>query len=157
MNIKSMDTKEYLFGSIFLLSNKLQALGDSYLEEVTVKQWFLLVMIHQLETKQPSITEVAAWIGSTRQNVRKMLEVLAAKGYVQLAVNPQDKRNLSVSLTEKTYDFFTRFDDKGTAFLEQFFVGIPAAQLENSRKIFEALFENMERMEQNNEQNRSHL
>lgn len=157
MNIKSMDTKEYLFGSIFLLSNKLQALGDSYLEEVTVKQWFLLVMIHQLETEQPSITEVAAWIGSTRQNVRKMLEVLAAKGYVQLAVNPQDKRNLSVSLTEKTYGFFTRFDDKGTAFLEQFFVGIPAAQLENSRKIFEALFENMERMEQNNEQNRSYL
>lgn len=116
-----------------LLSNKLQALRDGYLQEITLKQWFLLVMIHHLAKEQPSITEVAAYIGSTRQNVRKMLEVLAAKGYVLLTVNPQDKRNLSVSLSEKTYLFFTQFDDKGTAFLEQFFNGISPELLENTR------------------------
>lgn len=152
-----MDTKEYLFGSIFLLSNKLQALGDSYLQEITVKQWFLLVMIQHISKEQPSITEIAASIGSTRQNVRKMLEVLSAKGFVQLTVNPQDKRNLSVSLTEQTYLFFKDFDDKGTAFLEQFFNGISAEQLESSRETFEALFQNMDRMENRDEKSSSHL
>lgn len=152
-----METKEYLFGSIFLLSNKLQALGDNYLQKITLKQWFLLVMVQHLGKDQLSITQVAAFIGSTRQNVRKMLEVLAAKGYVQLTVNPQDKRNLAVSLTEQTHLFFKEFDDKGTAFLEQFFSGISLELLENSRQTFEALFQNMERMEKPNEKNSGHL
>lgn len=152
-----MEPKEYLFGSIFLLSNRLQALGDSYLQEITMKQWFLLVMIHHMGKELPSITEVAAFIGSTRQNVRKMLEVLSAKGYVQLTVNPQDKRNLSVSLSEQTYLFFKEFDGKGTAFLEQFFSGISPELLEHSRETFETLFQNMDRMEQSNEKNSSHL
>ena len=44
--------REYLFGSIFLLSNKLQALGDGYLKEVTLKQWLLLIMIHVMDKDQ---------------------------------------------------------------------------------------------------------
>ena len=72
-------TKEFLFGSIFLLSNKLQALGDGYLKEITLKQWLLLIMIQTINKEQPSVTEVAAFMGSTRQNVRKMLEALEKK------------------------------------------------------------------------------
>lgn len=152
-----METKEYLFGSIFLLSNKLQAIGDSYLQKITVKQWFLLIMIHHMGEEQPSITEVAAFIGSSRQNVRKMLEVLSTKGYVQLMVNPHDKRNLSVSLSEQTHHFFKEFDGKGTAFLDQFFDGITLEQLKSTRETFEMLFQNMDKMEDSNEKNSGHL
>lgn len=150
-------TPYYLFGSLFLLSNKLQALGDSFLQEITLKQWFLLMMIHNLNKEQPSVTEVAAHISSTRQNVRKMLEVLAIKGYVTLAVNPQDKRNLSVALTQKTYDFFTAFEAKGDAFLQHLFSGIDPLLLENTRKVFDSLFENIERMENSDVENSSDL
>ena len=150
-------TPYYLFGSLFLLSNKLQTLGDSYLQEITLKQWFLLMMIHNLNKEQPSVTEVAAHISSTRQNVRKMLEVLAGKGYVILAVNPQDKRNLSVSLTQKTYDFFTAFEAKGDAFLQRLFSDVDPLLLENTRKVFDALFENIERMVNSHVENSSDL
>lgn len=147
----NIETKQYLFGSIFLLSNKLQTLGDNYLQEITLKQWFLLMMIHNINKKQPSVTEIASFIGSTRQNVRKMLDVLAGKGYVELTVNPQDKRNLSVLLTSQTYDFFTRFEDKGNDFLQELFHDIDSDLLESSRRTFELLFENIERMENDNE------
>lgn len=157
MEFIEMETKEYLFGSIFLLANRLQTLGDSFLREITLKQWFLLIMIHNMDRERPSITEVAAFIGSTRQNVRKMLETLAAKGYVCLETNARDKRNLSVSLTEQTYLFFARFDESGTAFLDRFFDGISTLLLESSRQTFEALFENMERMENDNEKNSGNI
>lgn len=138
--------REYLFGSIFLLSNKLQALGDGYLEEITLKQWLLLIMIHVMEKDQPSVTEVADVMGSTRQNVRKMLEVLEGKGFVALCANPLDRRILSVTLTPKTEQFFARFQSKGDAFLDRLFDGIPPEDLEATRRTVEALFENMERM-----------
>lgn len=155
--IMEIETKQYLFGSIFLLSNKLQTLGDKYLNEITLKQWFLLIMIHNLGKEQPSVTEVAAHISSTRQNVRKMLDVLASKGYVELTVNPQDKRNLAVALTPKTYRFFTQFEDKGNNFLQKLFSDIHPELLESCRQTFETLFENMKRMENDNEENCSNI
>lgn len=138
--------REYLFGSIFLLANKLQALGDGYLEEVTLKQWLLLIMIHVMEKEQPSVTEVADFMGGTRQNVRKMLEVLEGKGFVELRANPLDRRTLSVALTPKTEQLFAQFQAKGDAFLDRLFDGIPPEELAGARRTVEALFENMERM-----------
>lgn len=138
--------REYLFGSIFLLANRLQTLGDGYLEEVTLKQWLLLIMIHVMDKEQPSVTEVADFMGSTRQNVRKMLEVLEGKGYVELSPNSGDRRTLSVALTSRTEQFFARFQAKGDAFLDQLFAEIPPEDLTVTRRTVEALFENMERM-----------
>jgi len=149
--------KEYLFASVFLLSNKLQTLGDSALEKITVKQWFLLMMICKMEKNQPSVSEIAKFIGSTRQNVRKMLATLATKGYVTLRVSEEDKRNLSVSLTEQTHTFFIRFEARGAAFLEQLFSGISPDLINCSRSTFEALFCNLERMEAAYGKNRGHL
>ena len=138
--------REYLFGSIFLLANRLQTLGDGYLEEVTLKQWLLLIMIHVMEKEQPSVTEVADFMGSTRQNVRKMLEVLEGKGFVELRANPLDRRTLSVALTVKAEQFFARFQAKGDAFLDRLVEEIPPEDLAATRRTVEALFENMERM-----------
>ena len=138
--------REYLFGSIFLLANRLQTLGDGYLEEVTLKQWLLLIMIHVMDKEQPSVTEVAVFMGGTRQNVRKMLEVLEGKSFVTLSANSLDRRTLSVALTPKTEQLFVRFQAKGDAFLDRLFDGIPPEDLEATRRTVEALFENMERM-----------
>ena len=139
-------SREYLFGSIFLLANRLQTLGDGYLEEVTLKQWLLLIMIHVMDRDQPSVTEVADFMGGTRQNVRKMLEVLEGKSFVTLSANSLDRRTLSVALTPKTEQLFVRFQAKGDAFLDRLFDGIPPEDLEATRRTVEALFENMERM-----------
>lgn len=96
--------------------------------------------------KDPSATEIAQVLGVTRQNVRKMLEPLCAKGYVTLTVNAQDKRNLSVALTEKTMLFFERFEPRGTAFLQALFNGIPKESQEITRKTVGALLGNIEGM-----------
>lgn len=148
MNIPA---KEYIFASIFLLSNKLQALGDSCLREITLKQWLLLVSVHTLAKNPLSVTELAAFTGSSRQNTRKMLEALEGKGYVTLTQNAQDKRNLSVALTAQTHDFFEQFEARGEVFLAQLFEGISPEQLEISQTTIETLFENAERMGQSNE------
>ncbi|HWQ78779.1 MAG TPA: MarR family transcriptional regulator, partial [Anaerovoracaceae bacterium] len=127
------------------------------LEKITLKQWLLLIMIFNMEEKQPSVTEIAEFIGGTRQNVRKMLEVLSAKGYVTLCVNKQDKRNLSVALTDKTFLLFTQFEAKGADFLERLFDGIDSGLQESARITVEALFNNLERMKLQYGKSDSHI
>ena len=75
-----------------------------------------------------------------------MLEALSAKGYGTLCVNRQDTRNLSVALTDKTFLFFTQFEARGAAFLEQLFDGINSDLQESARITVETLFNNLERM-----------
>lgn len=144
-----MDTTaaQYLFGCFFLLANRLQALGDAYLPEITMKQWLLLIMVHTLQDDAPCVSEVAAYTGSSRQNVRKMLSVLSARGYVELCPDPHDKRNVSVRLTDHARHFFTAFEARGNFFLKQLFQGVEDATLKTGQKLFESLFQNVERME----------
>lgn len=86
-------------------------------------------------------------VNSTRQNVRIMLDALSKKDYVKLSVNEQDRRNLSVALTEKTLLFFDQFKPRGDAFLEQLFESISEDHQEGARKTVETLLNNIERME----------
>ena len=151
-----MSKREFLFGSIFLLSNRLQALGDTVLKEITLKQWLLLIVIHTMDKDTPSISEVATLMGSTRQNIRKMLELLEKNGYVSIGQNLKDKRNLSVELTKQTLDFFAKFEKSGDDFLVKIFKDVDSQQLEITCKTLEIIFNNIEKMEQRKDE-KSHV
>lgn len=105
------DKEQYIFGSILLLSNKLQAYGNNFIEDITMKQWFLLMLISKMNSKSPTVKEIANFSGSTRQNIKKMIEPLNKKGYIKVEKSKNDARALSISLTSKTYEFFESYKD----------------------------------------------
>lgn len=100
------EKEEFVFGNILLLANKLTQFGDSIFPDITFKQWFLLIMISNMEADDKNINQIADFIGSTRQNVKKMLIPLEGKGYVSISRSLKDSRALNISLTEKTYKYF---------------------------------------------------
>ena len=82
------------FGTIFVLANKLQILGDRLDPRLTVKQWLLLAGIASTADGQPTLSTLATRIGSSRQNVKKMAIILEREGFVSLSKDPQDARAL---------------------------------------------------------------
>lgn len=62
----------YIFGAIFFLSNRIQNVGDKVFNEITTKQWFLLISIIRSGVKNPTLTEVSKIIRYSRQNVKKL-------------------------------------------------------------------------------------
>lgn len=147
--MKNIEMKQQIFGVIFLVSNKLQTIGDSILDELTLKQWFLLIFVSNMEKDNPSVSEIAEFIGSTRQNVRKMITALESKGYVSTKVRKDDRRNLEVTLTSLTFDFFKKFEERGNNFLEELFTGIPETDLSITNKVLQTLLNNILKMEAN--------
>lgn len=135
--------EQFIFGNIFILANKLQTAGDDVCDEITVKQWFLLLLISKMEKKDPSITDIAEFTSNTRQNVKKMIDILAARQFVTVQKQEKDRRNLRVTLTAKTFDFFARFEPLGNAFLDQIFQGIPTENLSIARETLEKLDQNL--------------
>ncbi|CAH2714491.1 hypothetical protein BACCIP111895_01654 [Neobacillus rhizosphaerae] len=139
------EQEQFIFANIFLLANKLQLIGDSLMEETTLKQWFLLIMIKTMQKEQPSISEISDFTGNTRQNTKKMLENLARKGYVTIEKSTVDNRALCVSLTEKCFEYFVVNEKSGNEFLDKVFKNIDKEKLTIVIEFFEQLFQNIDK------------
>ena len=96
-----IEKEEYIIGSISLISNKITLFGDTILQDITFKQWFLLLMISKMKIQDKNINSIAEFVGTTRQNTKKMLVSLESKGYVNIKKSKSDARALNVELTKK--------------------------------------------------------
>ena len=105
------EKEEFIIGAISLLSNGLTRFGDGVLPEITFRQWFLLMLISRMDEEEKSINSIAEYVGTTRQNVKKMLTSLEAKGYVAVSRSRQDASALKVELTQKAYQYLADYDE----------------------------------------------
>jgi len=128
----------YVFGMVLLLANKLQIWGDGILEDITLKQWFLLMLITKMAQK-PTIKEITDFSGTSRQNTKKMLEQLAKKNYVKITKSKTDERALNVALTKKTFSFFADNEKKTNDSLRTLFVEILDDELVITKKTLEKI------------------
>ena len=133
------EIEQYIFGSILLLSNKMQIWGDKAIPDLTIKQWFLLLLISKMENSSPSIKEIAEFSGTTRQNVKKMIEQLDAKKYVKIKTSKIDARALNVTLLKKTFDYFKENEKKAEEVVNQIFSEISDEELIVTKQTFDKL------------------
>lgn len=146
MNI--LDKQKFIFGSIFLLANKLQVLGDQYFAEsdMTMKQWLLTVMIVQFHDEPPTLSQVAELMGSSRQNVKQIALKLEKKGFLNIEKDEEDARVLRLKLTEKSYSFWENREDRDEEFLLELFKGIKEEEIHAMHSGMEKLFIKVEKM-----------
>ncbi|HCW72602.1 MAG TPA: MarR family transcriptional regulator [Clostridiaceae bacterium] len=148
------EKQQYIFGYIFLLANKLQILGDQLTGEITLKQWFLLNMIRNMENKFPNFNDIADVMGTSRQNVSKTISVLEKKGMVTLHPSPKDQRSIYVELTEESHKYFQNKEDTGNLFLDQIFSGIDEKEIETTMSVRMQMMKNAEdKLESKNQEN----
>ncbi|WP_343209744.1 MarR family winged helix-turn-helix transcriptional regulator [Anaerolentibacter hominis] len=138
--------EEFFFGSILRLSNQIQTICDNQLEEITLKQWFLLVLISGSQKGGGyTYNEIAALSGTTRQNVKKMLESLRKKGFVSIEPSETDGRAVNVSLLEKSYLYFRELEEYGDELLGWLFHDIAKEDMEVVCRVFLRIFETIDK------------
>ena len=103
--------RKAVFSTLFIAGNKLQTLFDNHIPEVSLKQFMLLSIVRQSE-EQLTFTQLGNLLGCSRQNIKKLAEVLKKKGFITIQKSPHDTRALCICPTEKVNDFY------GNDFLE---------------------------------------
>ncbi|QHQ61794.1 MarR family transcriptional regulator [Anaerocolumna sedimenticola] len=147
----SIDKKAYVFGSIFTLANRLQILGDKLDKNLTVKQWLLLAGLTKYTNEAPTLSEVAAQIGNSRQNIKKMALILEREGFLILKKDSQDARILRLELTCNCKEYLKKRENKEIKFIEELFTGFPADLLNGLYSGIEMLSNTVKEMEINYE------
>ena len=89
-----------VFSMLFILTNRLQTLFDSRIPDVTLKQFMLLSILHQAGTPQ-TLTELGVLLGCSRQNVKKLADILQRKGFVAVIPHPRDPRAVALERSEE--------------------------------------------------------
>lgn len=139
--MNELEQKAYILAVIFTLSNKLQVLGDEFDKNITIKQWLFMVGVSKFTTP-PTISEVAHFIGYSRQNAKRIAVDLRERGYVTIMKDKNDARASRIALTPQCLEYFKKRGIKEMEFLEKIFTGFDA---DFTQSVYEGLF----RLEQN--------
>lgn len=141
--INSMDKRFALFGYFFAMSNRLQTVGDRFYEEITCKQFFLMICLRLFENGAPTINELSEIMGCSHQNVKSIAGKLEEKGYLEIRPDSDDARKLRIRLTSKADSLAQKYQKKELDFIDMLFTGISDKQIETTFKTLEKMEENI--------------
>ena len=94
-----------IFNSLFIISNKLQTIFDNHIPELSLKQFLLLSTVRQSE-EPLAFTQLGELLGCSRQNIKKIANVLMKKGFVTIEKSSADPRAMYICPTEKADAYF---------------------------------------------------
>ncbi len=97
--------RKAIFSTLFIAGNRLQTLFDNHIPEISLKQFMLLSIVRQSK-EQLTFTQLGDLLGCSRQNIKKLADVLMKKGFITLQQSPHDTRAMCICPTEKVNDYF---------------------------------------------------
>ena len=119
-----MSKQSFIYGSIHTLANRLQTIGDRIDPSISSKQWFVLAVVSKFKEKPPNFGDVAAVLGTSRQNIKKIANILEKRGFLKLEKDQSDLRSIQLFLTEKCNDYFKSREKQEVEYMERIFFGI---------------------------------
>lgn len=99
------DRRKAIFSTLFIAGNKIQTLFDNHIPEISLKQFMLLSVVRQSE-EPLTFTQLGNLLGCSRQNIKKLADVLRKKGFITIQQSPHDTRAMCICPTEKVNDYF---------------------------------------------------
>lgn len=136
----------YIFGSIFVLSNKLQVLGDAFDKNITIKQWLFLIGVAQFK-EPPTVSEAADFIGYSRQNAKRLAATLEEAGFVTISKDKSDARALRIALTPKCDTYFRERRQREIEFMQKLYNGFDTERTNGLYQGLVKLADNIKMME----------
>lgn len=97
--------RKAIFSTLFIAGNKLQTLFDNHIPEVSLKQFMLLSIVRQSK-EQLTFTQLGNLLGCSRQNIKKLADVLLKKGFITIQQSSHDTRAMCLCPTEKVNAYF---------------------------------------------------
>lgn len=131
VDFTGIESSYFLLGLLSAFDNRFQAVADRTIKEISWKQFFAIICI-DLCKENPTIKELAEILGSSHQNVKQILLKLEKKGFVDIYVDPNDKRKQRIALTDYCRDFCERNDEKSMQVMAKMFENVSQEQIQTT-------------------------
>lgn len=144
-----MDNERILFGLFFAFGNRLQAAGDTFYDEITCKQFFLLICLSLFQDEAPTVNQLSEVMGSSHQNVKQLINKLEGKGFLQTVSDQMDKRKMRIIQTNKMAELKVKYEKQELAFMEQLYHGLTPQQIASTLQVIKIMENNLMKIKEN--------
>lgn len=132
IRLGGVDRRLVLYGMLFSLSNRIQTIGDSQFDDITMKQHFLMIVLNMLGAYHPTLAETAQLAGCSYQNVKRMAAQLEKNGYLSICPDERDRRKQRLVATEKFLRVGAQKQAMSDAFFERLYAGIAPEEIDRA-------------------------
>lgn len=138
-SLKELYLMQQIFVTFFSIANDLQAKGDQYLEDLTIKQFLAMLAIAHLPEDETSLNNIAKKLDTTKQSARQLISNLEKKKYIETIPSPKDSRALNVRFTDEGGKMLLKSSEKSIDFLKDVFKGLSIEDLESLWAILKSI------------------
>ena len=135
-----------IFNTLFVVTNKLQTIFDNHIPQLSLKQFLLLSTVRQSKETM-TFTQLGELLGCSRQNIKKIADVLTKKGFVTIQKSPADPRAMCICPTEKADTYFQTDFSKYQEELKYLFEGYTENEVKTLLSLLVMLYKGIENLE----------
>lgn len=142
-----MDTNNRLFlisqtyATLFSVTNKLQAVGDESMRELTSRQLMALIAIVHIPEGEVTLNAIASKLGATKQSTAQIINNLKSKGYLESEKSKVDARSVNIVMTENGKKVFKQANEQGSIFLQDIFQAFSTEELAQFWELLKKLYQ----------------
>ena len=129
-NSRRIFLMQQTFATLFSLANKLQVKGDQTLHHLTVRQFMAMLAVIHLPDGEASLNNIARKLGSTKQSVKQLINLVESKGYVNTVPSQRDKRAVNVIITQPGSQAMFEDNERGMKFFDDLFHEFTSEEME---------------------------
>lgn len=119
-DFKNMDKRLIAYVNIFTCANRLQAIMDKGMRDITAKQWLALTMIGAFP-EPPTLKDISEISGVTHQSMRQIVDRLEEKGLIEVIPDKKDKRAVRLVRTNAAEEIRARDTERNYGFVFELF------------------------------------
>ena len=125
------------------LANTLQTVMDMGMNDITSRQWLLLMILGKCK-QSPNLNQLAELCGITRQSAKQLVDKLIEKGFVTTQKDNNDKRNISIAITEKGRNWGVDNLERNERFVKELYDGITQSEIRVFAEVQQKLLKKLE-------------
>ncbi|WP_338032609.1 MarR family winged helix-turn-helix transcriptional regulator [Clostridium manihotivorum] len=137
---KELFLMQQAYATLFSLTNKIQIVGDKRLEGLTSRQFMAIVALAHLEEDERTINNIARKLGTTKQSVKQLLDIMEKKGYIETVPSTKDKRAVNVKVTEEGGKVIIKCSELGVYLLTDLFKDFSSSEIETLWTLLKKLY-----------------
>ena len=133
VDFSGIPSNYFLHGLLSAFENRVQAMADNVIKEISWKQFFAIICI-SICREPPTINELSDILGSSHQNVKQILLKLEKKNFIRFQEDKADKRKQRIVLTNTCLKFCDKNNEKTAQIMQKMFEGIPEKDINTTIK-----------------------
>ncbi|MER0285604.1 MarR family transcriptional regulator [Clostridioides difficile] len=138
--LKELFLMNQTYATLFTLTNKIQIEGDKYFGILTSRQYMTILSILHLPEEETTLNNIARKMGTSKQNINRLVSNLEKSGYVKVVPSPHDKRAINVKITDLGREVMITFSKIGINFMADVFHEFSKDELETLWSLLKKMY-----------------